>query len=160
MRITAIDIAHKSFNKKMMGLDPAEVSEFLQQVATAMETLMLERNSLRDALREREMALSDFRERDKNLKETISAASQMSDRMRVDADREAKLILVDAQQKAEMIMRDSRESLRKMYQEVADLKRMRLQFEANLKALAQAHLSLLEQGEKFMPSMQLPNVEI
>ncbi|MNL24613.1 DivIVA protein [compost metagenome] len=81
----------------------------------------------------------------------------MADRLRQDADREAKLIITDAQQKAEIITRDSRDSLKKMYQEVTDLKRVRMQFEANLKALAQAHLSLLEQGEKYMPHMQLPN---
>jgi len=32
-----------------------------------------------------------------------------------------------------------------------------MQFEANLKALAQAHLALLEQGEKYMPQASLPN---
>ncbi|HWU45090.1 MAG TPA: DivIVA domain-containing protein, partial [Bdellovibrio sp.] len=75
---------------------------------------------------------------------------------RQDAEREARLIITDAQQKAEIITRDSRDSLKKMYQEVTDLKRVRMQFEANLKALAQAHLSLLEQGEKYMPQMNLP----
>jgi cell division initiation protein len=81
----------------------------------------------------------------------------MTERLRQDADREARLIIADANQKAEMIMRDSRDSLKKMYQEITDLKRARMQFEANLKALVQAHLGLLEQGEKYMPQMQLPN---
>jgi cell division initiation protein len=31
---------------------------------------------------------------------------------------------------------------------------MRLQFEANLKALAQAHLALIDQGEKYIPQVQ------
>jgi cell division initiation protein len=30
-----------------------------------------------------------------------------------------------------------------------------MQFEANLKALAQAHLSLIDQGERYMPSVAL-----
>jgi len=59
-----------------------------------------------------------------------------------------------------MITRDSRDSLKKIYQEISDLKRVRMQFEANLKALAQAHLSLLEQGEKFLPQMGIPNAQI
>ena len=84
----------------------------------------------------------------------------MAERLRGDAEREAKLIIADAQQKGEMVTRDSRDSLKKMYQEIADLKRVRMQFEANLKALAQAHLSLLEQGERYMPSMQLPDLSI
>ncbi|WP_413583348.1 DivIVA domain-containing protein [Bdellovibrio sp. HCB288] len=155
MKITPIDIAHKSFGKKMMGLDTDEVMDFLQQVAAQMEALIQDRNSLKEALREKELSLMEYKERDQVLKDTIATATQMADRLRQDAEREAKLITADANQKAEIITRDSRDSLKKMYQEVNELKRARMQFEANLKALAQAHLSLLEQGEKYMPQMHL-----
>jgi cell division initiation protein len=160
MKITPIDIAHRSFAKKMMGLDSEEVMDFLQQIAAQMEALIQERNTLKESIREKELSLMEYRERDQILKETIATASQMAERLRQDAEREAKLIITDAQQKAEIITRDSRDSLKKMYQEVTDLKRVRMQFEANLKALAQAHLGLLEQGEKYMPHMQLPNYNI
>jgi cell division initiation protein len=160
MKITPIDIAHKNFNKKMFGLDEAEVNDFLQQIANQMEDLIHERNSLKESLREKELHLNDHKEKDHILKSTISTASQMVERLRGDAEREARLIINDAQQKAEMITRDSRDSLKKAYQEISDLKRMRLQFEANLKALAQAHLTLVEQGEKYMPSIGMPNVQI
>lgn len=160
MKITPIDIAHKSFGKKMFGLDEAEVLDFMQMVANQMEDLIHERNALKEMVREKEIALHDLKERDQILKTTITTASQMSDRLRQDADREAKLIIADAQHKSDMIVRDSRDSLKKMYQEIAELKRTRMQFEANLKALAQAHISLLEQGEKFMPSIGLPNVAL
>ena len=157
MRITPIDIAHKTFNKKMMGLDADEVMDFLQQVATQMEALIQERNALKEGLREKDLNLMEYKERDQVLKSTIATATQMADRLRQDAEREAKLIIADAQQKSEIITRDSRDSLKKMYQEVTDLKKIRMQFEANLKALAQAHLSLIEQGEKYLPQAQLPN---
>lgn len=160
MKITPIDIAHKNFNKKMLGLDESEVMDFLQQVATQMEALIHERNTLKEMVREREVQLNDSKERDHVLKTTIATAASMSDRIRSDAEREAKLILADAQQKAEMITRDSRDSLKKAYQEISDLKRMRIQFEANLKAMAQAHLTLIEQGEKYMPSIGLPNASM
>lgn len=157
MKITPIDIAHKNFNKKMLGLDENEVMDFLQRVASQMEELIHERNTLRELVRERELQLNDQKERDHVLKSTITTAGQMAERLRADAEREAKLILADAHQKAEMITRDSRDSLKKAYQEIADLKRARMQFEANLKAMAQAHLALIEQGEKFMPSIGIPN---
>jgi cell division initiation protein len=157
MKITPIDIVHKSFSKKMFGLDPDEVSDFMTQVASTMEALIQERNSLKEHMREKDLNLLEYKERDGVLKNTIATASQMTERLRQDADREARLIIADANQKAEMIMRDSRDSLKKMYQEITELKRARMQFEANLKALVQAHLGLLEQGEKYMPQMQLPN---
>ncbi|MCX7978548.1 MAG: DivIVA domain-containing protein [Bdellovibrionaceae bacterium] len=159
-RQTPIDITHKSFSKSMFGFDSKEVMEFLHQVASQMEALIHERNALKETLREKEMQILEYKERDKVLKETISTAAQMSEKMKQDAEREAKLIITDAQQKAELITRDSRDSLKKIYNEIAELKKVRLQFEANLKALAQAHLTLLEQGEKFMPQMSLPNLGI
>jgi cell division initiation protein len=160
MKITPIDIGHKSFSKKMWGADETEVNDFLQQVAAAMEEIIHERNNLKEQLRDRELRLRESGDRDSALKNTISTAGQMVERLRGDAEREAKLIIADAHQKAEMIVRDSRDSLKKAYTEISDLKRMRLQFQANLKALAQAHLSLVEQGERFMPSVALPNATI
>lgn len=158
MKITPIDIAHKSFSKKMMGYDADEVMDFLAQIASQMESLIHERNSLKETIREKELNLLEYKERDKVLKETIATASTMSDRMKHDAEREARLIIADAQQKAELITRDSRDSMKKIYNDVNELKRVRMQFEANLKAMAQAHLSLLEQGEKYMPQAALPTL--
>lgn len=155
MKVTPIDIAHKSFSRKIMGCDPQEVSDFMQQISAQLESLIYERNHLKEVLREKELSILEYKEKDKMFKETMNAASQMSEKLKVDAEREAKLIITDAQQKAEMILRDSKDSLRKSYQEITDMKRARLQFEANLKALVQAHMSILEQGEKFLPSVHL-----
>lgn len=154
------EIANKTFERKMMGYDPDDVSDYLAVVAAQLEALMQERNSLREALKEKEMHLLEYKDRDQVLKATITSASQVTEKMRGDAEREARLIINDAQQKAEMITRDAKDSLRKTYQEIADMKRTRMQFEANLKAMVQAHLSLLEQGEHFMPKMRLPDFDM
>lgn len=161
MRITPIDIAHKSFQRKMMGLDPDQVTDFLRFVADEMEAVIRERNSLKEALREKELSVSEYRERDELLKNTITTATRMSEKMQADAERESKLILQDANQKAEMIVRDARDSLKRIYQDLADLKRIRLQFENNLKALVQSHMAMIEQGQKIMPNPSLdPNMAI
>ncbi len=158
MKLTPIDITHRTFGRKVMGLDGEQVVSFLSEVAGQMEGLIHEKNHLKETLREKDLSLLEYKERDKVLKDTITTATQMAERMRTDADREARLIIADAQQKAEIITRDSRDSLKKLYQEMTELKKMRIQFEANLKALAQAHLALLEQGEKYMPQLHLPNM--
>ena len=155
MRITPIDIAHKSFQRKMMGLDPDQVTDFLRFVADEMESVIRERNALKEALREKELSVSEYRERDELLKSTITTATRMSEKMQADAEREGKLILQDANQKAEMIVRDARDSLKRIYQDISDLKRIRLQFENNLKALIQSHLAMMDQGQRIMPNPSL-----
>ncbi|RME17031.1 MAG: DivIVA domain-containing protein [Bdellovibrio sp.] len=156
MKIAPIDIAHKTFSRKMMGFDPEEVMEFLRMVADEMESIIRDRNQLRETLREKELSIIEYRERDELLKNTITTATKMSDKIQADAEREARLILSDANQKAETIVRDARDSLKKIYQEIADLKKVRMQFENNLRALVQSHLTMLEQGHRVMPDPELP----
>lgn len=150
------EIANKRFERKMMGYDPDEVMDYLTVLAAQMDALLQERNALREAIKEKELSILEYKERDQVLKATITSASQMAEKMRGDAEREAKLIINDANQKAELITRDAKDSLKKVFTELGDLKRTRLQFEANLRAMIQAHLSLVEQGQQFMPKMSLP----
>jgi cell division initiation protein len=162
MKIAPIDIAHKQFTRRMMGLDQDEVLDFLRQIADEMEGLIRDRNNLRESLREKELAILEYRERDELLKNTITTATKMSDKIQQDAERESRLIINDSRQQGEMIVRDARDSLKKMFQEIADLKRVRMQYENNLRALVQSHLAMMEQGHKMMPDPEitLQNVTI
>jgi cell division initiation protein len=155
MKIAPIDIAHKTFARKVMGLDADEVADFLRDVADQMEEIIRERNSLKESLRQKDLQIMEYRERDETLKQTIQTATKMSESIRLDAEREGKLIVNDAQQKAELIMKDSRDSLKRVYQEIADLKRTRMQFEINLRSICQAHLSMIDQGHLNMPDPQI-----
>jgi len=156
MKIAPIDIAHKTFGRKFGGFDPEEVMDFLRSVSDELETVIRERNSLKEAMREKELAIAEYKERDELLKSTITTATKMADKIQTDAERESRLILQDADQKADMIQRDARDSLKKIYHEITDLKRLRLQFENNLKALIQSHLTMLDQGKIVMPN---PSIE-
>ena len=156
MRIAPIDVAHKHFARKMMGYDADEVGEFLRDVADQMEELVRERNSLKEQMRERELAIHEYKMRDETLRATITTATKMSEQIRQDAEREGKLIVNDANQKAEMIVRDARDSLKRIYQEIADSKRMRLQFDVSMRSLIHAHLAMLDQGHMMVPDPSIP----
>jgi cell division initiation protein len=155
MRIAPIDIAHKTFGKKVMGVDAQEVQNFLRDIADQMEEIIRERNALKEALREKEMSMAGYRDREETLNSTITTATKMSDQIRVDAEREAKLIVQDAQQKAEVIIADARDSLKRIYAEISDLKRARIQFDASLRSLLHAHLSILDQSHTMIPDPQI-----
>jgi cell division initiation protein len=158
MKIAPIDISHKTFGKKMWGLDGDEVAEFLAAVADELEQVIRERNELKEHMREKEISILEYKERDKALKETITTAQRMSEKIKEDAEREAKLILNDANQKSEIIVKDARDSLRRIYREIADLKRLRLQFESNFKAVITAHMNILEQSDRIIPNLEVPEL--
>ena len=137
----------------MAGYDPDEVTQFLNAVADELESVIQERNKMREALREKELQILEYKDRDRILKDTITTAQQMSERIKTESDREAQMILQDAHHKAEMIVRDSRDSLKNVYRDINDLKKIKLQFEANLKAMVQTHLDLLGRQEQYFPSV-------
>lgn len=155
MKIAPIDIAHKTFARKVMGLDPDEVMDFMRDIADQMEEVIRERNALKEAMRLKEMTLMDYKERDQTLQSTIQTAAKMSDGIRADAEREARLIVGDAQQKSETILKDSRDQLKRVYQEIADLKRLRMQFEVNLRTICQSHVSMIDQSHMVVPDPQI-----
>lgn len=134
-----------------MGFDPSEVSQFLNAVAQELESVIHERNRLMEALREKELQLLEYKDRDRVLKDTITTAQKMSERIKSESDREAQMILQDAHYKAEIIVRDSRDSLKNVYKDINDLKKIKLQFEANLKAMVQTHLDLLGKQDQYLP---------
>ncbi len=136
-----------------MGYDADEVAEFLNAVAEEFESVIQERNKLKEALREKELQILEYKDRDRILKDTITTAQKMSDRIKSETEREAKMILNDAHHQAEMIVRDSRDSLKNVYREINELKRIKLQFETNFKSMVQAHLHLIEQQNKYLPNI-------
>ncbi len=159
MKIVPIDVAHKTFKKKMMGYEIDEVTEFLHAVADEMEQLIKERNDLKEQLRDKELRILEYKERDKVLNGTIETAQKMSAKIQDESEREAKLIINDAHHKADIITRDARDSLKKVYGELSDLKKTRVQIEANMRALLQAHLQLLDEQLKVIPNVSAPVTE-
>lgn len=154
------EIAAKIFDRKMMGFDPEQVEDYLVAIAAQMEAILQENTYLKSTLKEKELDLLHYKDKEQLLQQTMTQATQTTEKMRQDADRDGKLIVNEAHQKAELIVKEAKDSLRKMYQEISELKKSKMQFEANLKAMAQAHLSLLDQGETFMPKMRIPNLDL
>ncbi len=154
------EIANKTFDRKMMGFDIDQVKDYLTVVAAQLEALIIEKKTLSEELRDKNLQLLEHKDRQQVLKNAIIQTTEITEKMRTETDRECQLIINDAHQKAEVITQDAKDSLRKIYQEVADLKKSKMQFEANLKAMAQAHLSLLEQTESYMPKMRMNHFDL
>lgn len=132
----------------MRGYDTVEVDVFLKKLTKGLDGAFEDYQESKKLLKKAQVELQEYKEREDLLKRTLSTATAMSDKMTKDSDREAKLIVSDAHHKAEMITRDAKDSLRKIYQDISELRRVRLQFENNLKAILTSHINMLEQGQR------------
>lgn len=144
----------------MRGFDTSEVQSFLSKVTREFSVAFEDYQETKKTLKKTEVELQEYKEREDLLKKTLSTATLMSDKMKTDSGREAKLIVSDAHHKAEMITRDAKDSLRKIYQDISELRRVRMQFENNLRAILTSHMTMIEQGQRTIPDPIVDDVKL
>lgn len=149
MNITPLDIQQQQFKGKMLGgLDPNDVDAFLQIVAAEMETLIRENTELKEQGRRVALQLEELSQREVTLRETMLAAQKISEEMKANAQKEARLIVSEAELKGERIVADAENRLLQLQNQIHDTRRQKTQFESNLKSLLEAHLKLLSLDEQ------------
>lgn len=155
MKITALDIRQKQFKSAMRGHDRKEVEAFLDLVASEFEEVVKENITLKDDLKRKQQKIDEFREREKTLQETMVTAQRISEDIKAAAKKEAELILNEAELQAEKIVADANRKLVQIIDDINELKRQRVQFEAQVKGVIEAHLKLLETFRTATPSVKI-----
>jgi len=144
-------LRNKTFNKGFRGYDPVDVDAYLKKAANQLETVSQDYHELKAKFKKCEVELIEYREREDLFKKTLANATKMSDQIKADSSREGKLIISDAQHRAEVIVRDAKDSLKRIYHDISELRRVRMQFEHNIKAILNSHLTMIEQGQRTLP---------
>jgi cell division initiation protein len=144
MNITPLDITQKQFRKVFRGLDPEEVEAFLGLVAVEFEALVNSVVALREDNQRKAEEIADHRSRERALQETLVTAQKASEEIREAARKEAEITISDAELQAEKIVQGAHGRFLRIVDDINELKRQRLQFEANVRTLAESHLKLIE----------------
>ena len=150
-----LKVRHKIFQKKMMGYDPDEVTDFLNQVSKDIEALIQERNSLQESLEKQKNLIHDFSRKDQILQKSITNATEMSEKLKEDAHKQSQTIIELAQKKAHAILTEAQKQLELQRSEVLELKKIKVQFEANFRSLLSDHIEALDR-KKSNPSTKEP----
>lgn len=146
MKLDPDTILTKTFSRKIFGgYNKTEVVDFLKSLASELEEHSKETQELSSKLMEKESLVREYRDREEMLKNTITTAQNMANKIKKDAEKEAEFILEDAKQKSEIIVKDARNSLKKAHQDLSDLKRVHIQLKNTLKSVLQSHQDLLNQ---------------
>lgn len=144
MKITALDITHRRFARKLRGYDAEEVHAFLADVAEAFEGLTRELQGIQDELVRKEDEVAELRSRDRVLQETLITAQKACEDLRDTARKEADLIIGEAELQAEKIVQGAHARFQRIVDDVGELKRQRIQLAAQLRSVLRAHDKLVE----------------
>jgi cell division initiation protein len=144
MNITPLDIQQQQFKGKMLGgLDPHDVDAFLQMVAAEMESLIRENTELKEQARKVALHLEELSQREVTLRDTMLAAQKVTEEMKANAQKEAKLVISEAELRGERIVAEAENRLLQLNSQIHEVRRLKLQLETNLKSVLEAHLKML-----------------
>lgn len=146
MRFTPMDITNRTFSRSLRGYDPEEVDNFLHLVAEDMEALIAEQTELRKEAERLRESLSDLREREQILKDTMLLAQETKEEVQKNAMKEADIIVRESELQAERIVAAAHERVQQIRSEMDDLIRARAQLKQGLQ-------DLLDRTHHFLESL-------
>lgn len=144
MKISPLDIQQQQFKGKMFGgLDSDDVDAFLQQVAEQVEELVRENTELKEQNRRMGADAEELKQRETDLRQTMLAAQKIVEEMKVNAEKEARLLISEAELKAERIVAEAENNLLQLNNQIQELRREKMKFENSFKSLLDNHYKML-----------------
>jgi len=144
MRITPLDIRKQPFPRALRGCDSHAVYSFLELVAGEYEVLIRQNNEFATQIKCLEEQLGKYTGIERVLNETLMSAQRSSDEARVNAQKEAELIIKDAQIRADRYEAEARQRVNALESEIISIRNQRDSFLARFKAMLSTQLNLLE----------------
>jgi len=146
MKLTPLDLQQKTFRKVTLGgLDEREVRACLDLVASQLEDLTRKLNRQDEELRRREARINEFKDREQLLQQTLTTTQKLAEEMKVNARKEADIILSSAELQGEKIIANAQARRMALVGEIEELKRARGAFLQQLQSLLDTHKSILDQ---------------
>ncbi len=142
-----MQIQVKDFTKSLRGYDINEVRDFLDEVAKQVESMAYENKTLRDKIREKELSILEYRDRESMLKDTMYTAQKVTEDIKKDASRDATNIMTQAKLRADSMLKQAQQDLKAVVEETSRLKKQKLELSAQLRSTLETHLRLLDRIE-------------
>ena len=143
MKITPLEVKRQEFKKAMRGYDTVEVDTFLEMLSNEMEDLIRANKELSDKIIGLETQLSDFKNMEKTLQQTLMQAQETSGKSIENSRREADLIIKEAEMKASQIVEKARLDFGRAKEEISTLKARKESILSRLKVLLSSELDLI-----------------
>jgi cell division initiation protein len=144
MRIAPLDLRQQRFKTVYRGFDKTEVVAFLTEAADDYEHALREIDRLRQDLVRMEALLSEHRDREANLRNTLLTAQRLADEIKDAAQNESKLIIREAQGRADLLLQKAQGRLDEIERDINELRLRRRDVEGSLEASIQALYRALE----------------
>jgi cell division initiation protein len=88
--------------------------------------------------------MKGYRDMETTLRETLLTAQQMVEDYKMNARKEAELVVREAELRSDTLLNEAQEKVIKIHEDIVDLKGIRRHFKEEVKRLVESHLRMLE----------------
>jgi len=134
MKVTPLDLRQAKLRVTMRGYDRNEVDALLNEVADDYEQALRESDRLHQEMLRLEAVVTEHREHERNLRNTLLTAQRLADEIREHAETDSRRLLEDAESRAEMIFQQTQGRLEEVQREIDGLKLKRRDVETTLQS--------------------------
>lgn len=148
MKISPMDIQRQTFARKLRGFDRDEVRSYLVLVAEEVAALQHERDDLTRQTQHLQAMLSEHRERETILKNTLLTAQRVSEEIRDTARKQAESVLGEAEVQADRLLELAQSRAQEVERSILDLRSHRSGLRTDVRAILTRLTQLLDLQEE------------
>jgi cell division initiation protein len=144
VKLTPLDIRRQEFKKVVRGVDPEEVSVFLDMVAGEYERILREAKALGEERDELKRKVDEFDSMREAIHGAVVMAKKSADDTMSQAKKEAELRLKEAEVESERMLEDTRRQASLLRRELDDIRNQRSILVDRLRSLLDSQMKMLE----------------
>ena len=143
MKLTPLDIRHKDFKRGMRGYVDTEVDTFLDEIADEFERLFKENIELSERCEVLQEKIDHYRSLEDTLQKTLVSAQRSAEELKVNAQKEAQLILHEAELKARQMVNESYADKQGIEKQIVVMRSSEEDFRFKFRSLLEGYLKQL-----------------
>ena len=144
MKVTPLDLRQAKLTITFRGYDKNEVDALLNEVADDYEQALRETDRLHQELTKLEALVTEHREHERSLRNTLLTAQRLSDEIRDHAEQESRRMVEEAESRAELVFQQAQNRVEEVQREIDGLKLKRREVETSLQAIIATVRNALE----------------
>ncbi len=165
MSFTPDEIVGKKFTTRFRGFDREEVTAFLEEVANFLASLIRERNELKDKLVAYTRQIALLKKQEAEFRTALTSAYKAAEDMKVQAEKEADVIIDRAKLDADRIVSDAHKEALALEDRIRRLRMMQRETVHKMRSSFESFLRILDDEmalppEEFDESVRLTAKEI
>ncbi len=155
MKVTPLDLRQAQLRVAMRGYDRNQVDALLSEVADDYEQALRETDRLHQELSRLEAVVTEHREHERNLRNTLLTAQRLADEIREHAELESRRVMEEAESRSELVLQKAQARVEEVQREIDGLKLRRRDVETSL----QATIATLRNALEFVREQDLKERE-